>query len=594
MQETPKFIRDFSKEHSQNKRDRIAHDIKTQRKSFFEKQEEQKTHLKDTEVGIANLEKERQEQETRREQLEQNLEYYSGSFLKKTLSYFKIKALREEALAISEEGDKIASNLLTLKEKKQKIKQEIKTLGKDFENLQKIIPEFLEKEKEKWAETDYHKEDIEKYFKEDFLEKLSLEDYTLLLKRFPSEMLTHVTRQGVRDHVGMFYHQAGEGDYSNGFIEIVKDGRLKSPLGVHISEDGKDKSIAEFLELQKCESREEGYTKLKEAVLTDEFDIGYSGSYADRKAIHFAVEEVANAYYGAERGNEIFFSYPSNYIASSYFFDHQLHRAGGGIHNDRWIYEKEKTGIPLDAGLVFIPKETLVNPETGSRYELDEDNTPLKNEEYIKIFKDFFEWSEFDAIKKELAKQYPSSRKEYIVDLEKEENEDVQYFLEKTRGIRKKIQEKFGPLDRKILSSMLSHENMKKLSKYKNPETRTDRELMGMTVHRAIESCLKESGILYKEAKNPISSQEFWENYFKEYPEQKPSKIVYYEGVDPTQALRNWREENGLEKKSDDPYMGFAENKIDPREMKFDMSQERFLSLARKAIDTFFDNKKTS
>ncbi|MBI4004538.1 hypothetical protein HY358_00200, partial [Candidatus Roizmanbacteria bacterium] len=56
-----------------------------------------------------------------------------------------------------------------------------------------------------------------------------------------------------------------------------------------------------------------------------------------------------------------------------------------------------------------------------------------------------------------------------------------------------------------------------------------------------------------------IRSQEFWENYFREHPEQRPKHVVYYREDSPTKALDAWRQCTGLTKKSDSKTLDFDE-----------------------------------
>ena len=54
------------------------------------------------------------------------------------------------------------------------------------------------------------------------LSVISLDDYARLLRKFPNHMLTHVVRQGVRDHSGPD-HYGGSLKFHNGLKELLKD-----------------------------------------------------------------------------------------------------------------------------------------------------------------------------------------------------------------------------------------------------------------------------------------------------------------------------------------------------------------------------------
>lgn len=47
-----------------------------------------------------------------------------------------------------------------------------------------------------------------------------------------------------------------------------------------------------------------------------------------------------------------------------------------GDHNDYFVMPREN-GIPIDASLVFLPKNILVNPENGSKYLKYDDENPV-------------------------------------------------------------------------------------------------------------------------------------------------------------------------------------------------------------------------
>lgn len=99
------------------------------------------------------------------------------------------------------------------------------------------------------------------------------------------------------------------------------------------------------------------------------------------------------------------------------------------------------------------------------------------------------------------------------------------------------------------------------------------------------------AGIKFKKAKQTISSKDYWEKYFDENPDERPSKYVFYQGADPTKALKDWRSENNLSRK---PHKEILDKRILdksdkplPDEIKGEMS--RFKSLAYQAIDKYFE-----
>ena len=107
------------------------------------------------------------------------------------------------------------------------------------------------------------------------------------------------------------------------------------------------------------------------------------GFWRDRTSVHVAKNNVLNSHYGAESGNEIFYVFPADVVMSQSSVDQNLLYGGHKEvkigeqtrkipydsqedHNDVSIFVDD--GLPIDAGLVFIPKDTLVDPSTGSKY----------------------------------------------------------------------------------------------------------------------------------------------------------------------------------------------------------------------------------
>src|SRR5690606_22818361 len=102
--------------------------------------------------------------------------------------------------------------------------------------------------------------------------------------------------------------------------------------------------------------------------------------YPDDASIHFATGKVLDTFYGGEQGNQVFAVFPADVIASQYNFSFN---DGGKTtfdahENDEWndlfVYPNDTSdpGIDLDVGLVFLPKSTVVDKETGSQYQIAE------------------------------------------------------------------------------------------------------------------------------------------------------------------------------------------------------------------------------
>lgn len=569
----PRFIKEFSKKESAPERRETAEKIKTERAKHFEETKSEKEKIEKLRENISERERNLDKLLKEITGLQNEIEQISFSFIKKILNYFQLKKLRADLIV----GEKSFNELKQLQE--HELAEEQRSVNEaqrskpplEFREAKAILNNFYSEQIEKWVSGDYTEEELKKYFAEDYLASLSLEDYPLLLRRFPQEVVTHVTRQGIRDHAGAsMQHAFGEGAYVDSFMRMCHDGRLRSPLAVSLVEEEKEKALEEFLmanlDLSKIQSEKEALSKLDEFINPTVV----SGSFSDRMAIHFAAEEVADKFYGSEKGNEIFFVYPCAHIASQYYFSGTL-TSGGGNCNDQWVWANEERGIDIDAGLVFIPESAKVDKRTGSRYELDENMNPKINEDYVNAFKKLISLPDFSDFVERI-------RKLPYVPLEEV---DASELLE---PFRHRIIQELGITDKRLHNALFNGIFTSKILQYLERKDDDQEKLTGI-IHEA----LKFQGILFVETKDPISSKDFWENYFAKDPSTKPSKIVYYQGMDPTNALAKWRKEQGIDKKLDERtdvlYRKRAVSEVGPEALA---GSDRFKALAEKVIHQHF------
>lgn len=592
MPKESKIIKEFSKENLQDERNEAAKKIREHRSRYFDAVKEKNDKGKD----IDNLEKNILQDENKLdellnqiEELGRQIDSFSGSFLKKILNHQKVKKLQADLSIGNQSFEDLKSKL---EESKKDVKNRKFALNEIYPlvNLRdaKIVSEgFHIRELEKWKNSEYDFETLEKYFNEDNLERLSIEDYIILLQRFPSNMLTHVTRQGIRDHSGHMFHLAGVGEYSNGFMEILKDGRLRSPLGVYLSQENKKQAIEKFLHLDLYDSKEKALEDLNTRLNPQ--SMGDAGSYSDSSAIHFATEEVADVYYGSERFNEMFICFPSALIASQYYYNGNIISGGSGYWNDAWVWANEERGIDLECGIVFIPKNAKVDRKTGSRYELDENQNPIVNESNVEMLKrvigvddfeiddinkEFEEYNKYDNYFKEAHESFFQKNKDRLKKMLNIEDEHLLNIIAENPGILKRIKE--------IHNIYLNYND----NPYDNHETRVGAE---------IRKILEENGLYYKHATNTISSQDFWENHFKESGTKKPNKIVYYEESSPTMALYNFRKRNhlnyNLTREHTKEANKLSNHSLSRKDQIATFGIDRFRDLALEVIDEYFDRK---
>lgn len=464
----------------------------------------------------------------------------------------------------------------------------------DFrKKTEECLNNFYNNETKRWTESGYTAEDVKKYFNPEHLASLSIEEYELLMQRFPSQMVTHVTRQVIRDHLGAVNHFAGINKYWDGFNTTMKNGRkLKHQLSLSVGELSKDEALENFLKrgfinLDGCENEEQALEALDE--FSDFKNLHYDGSMWDFTSIHVATEEVADAHYGAEKYNEIFFTFPSALIASQYAYSGQLDQAGGDYHNNQWIWSKDEEGMPVDAGVVFIPKNTPVSPRNGSRYELDADMNPKENTELINNLSEKVSKPEFQTLINEMipylgklpfdVNRILSLEEDYVSYKEKEAWDTLKKF-------KTELEKILETNDFKIIKMFFSYDALSCLKERPNQE---------INVGQTIKNILYTEGYSFELAKDSIRAEEYWENYFKEHPELRPSKIVYYEQDSPTEGLRTWRANKKLKGGSEELTKKFEENRVSATKTEvpehLSVISKRFKDLAKRAISQHFQNK---
>lgn len=354
--------------------------------------------------------------------------------------------------------------------------------------------DFVSAEKQRFADSPYTMEDVADTFTEQNLCELSMEDYIAVLTKYPNELITHVTRQGVRDHTGMMWHTNGLGEVHNGFKGIIENNALVSTIAARTKDSSLEEAICTFAsnyqlpsidnaewtnkektyderlaELRNAYNDPKNYGKPAAEIIQDFPDLqayhptsihdiktreemlyqmheeqknprsADSGGYHfpplfDKLSVHFAVTNVLDNLYGGETGNECFLVYPQAMVDTNYQHMGVLFQwEPTSQHNDLGVLPKTNAGIPIEAGLIFLPKNAQVDPKTGSKYRLEN----------------------------------------------------------------------------------------------------------GKSIGNADDG--------YALAENPISSQQYWQQYLEDYAKGMNLKVVYYDAsLSPTQALISWQRENGI------------------------------------------------
>lgn len=518
----PKFIKEFSKQHSRQERQQLATEIRIKRKEYFDKKDE----------VIGKLEK------------------------------------------LEDVEDKIV---------------EAVELKAGFESLssgtQGMLKGFYSEQVEKWSESDYAKEDIQRYFTEEHLSSLNLDEYLTLWRRFPSEVVTHITRQGVRDHFGHESHTAGMAEYHENFVKLLQDGRVRSVFGHMMVTDQKEKAVAKYLKLHGVEDKEDALIHFEQVIDINPVSMFNPGGYPDSMAVHLATEQVADVFYGAESGNEIFFAFPSALIASQYHFKGMVAADREDVEsepkwNDLWVWANEEKGIPINAGLVFIPADAKVDRRTGSKYAIDEAGKAVVNQHCVDQLKGVVASPLYKSLSEEILNGIYN---ELDGDQLEQMNDDIQ---EKLKPYKDRLKTNFGIEDETLQNFVLDPFSLSFFLRNAHNQHIIDPELSEKNIIHG----LLRAGLYLKESEDTISSKGYWKNFFNAHPNLRPSKVVYYSGGDPSEALYEFRQQNNLTRRRTEDELGFEKGRVtddSSQDVPF-RGKERFRGVVLEVIDKIY------
>jgi hypothetical protein len=562
------YVKEFSKETAPEERSALAREITEQRIANRKALQLHQENLQRLDQEGTEAERLRDTALARIQGLNEQLAKISKDFIPNILQKKSISGLEDSIRATEQEADEhkiLHSNL-----HQQRASLENEELEDTRPFLRQKIQEFYIREYERWKEIP-SPETAAAELTEEHLAQLSLEDYVKLWRRYPCEVVTHVTRQGIRDHLGSMDHTVGVGEFHNGFVGIMEKRRLQSVIGKMAEKELSEDALAKYLKLEEAlassKTKTEAFHKISTTVSEligffrngeRDYPSNGAGSYPDFSSVHFAAEEAASYLYGAEEGNEIFYVFPSIFVASQYFFRGQPTNGGGGNHNDVWVWPRDEKGLNLDAGIVFLPADANVDPANGSRYQVIEG----KGVE--------------DEALKETLRNLIRTKDEHLINLAKQAHRDTtahDQLIEElhTRGLHNRQLAEYLHATHWLVRHF-----------------RQDGFVFDAWFEHHLEDDLLKCGALYKKAEQTVPSKEYWEKFFAEHPEKRPSKLVYYTGGDPTAALRTWREEQGLVKVSPNPNLGFEDHSVwidSPQALK---GIDRFESIVLSTVEKYF------
>lgn len=480
----------------------------------------------------------------------------------------------------------LESEVTAITEQTASLQQELSALRRELDRVAErhaSIPnpaDLLRGYYESQASTPLSLEQKQDLLKPERISNLSTEEYIALWRKLNPYFLTHVTRQGFRDHNMMLFHSAGMREYHNGFIGALRDARqLRSPMVVRELPDRSEASVEQWLEDILVLGSEEAALQ----ALEHRFHISFADTprYPDSTSIHFAAQDVAHQYYGAERGNEVFFVFPTDVIASQYDFAfhggrHEFTRPQSELKwNDVFVWPSdiEQGNIPLDTGFVFLPSETRVDPETGSKYASEVrvangKETRLLIEDMSLVRKVVELPNSFSAVGRLTQKLITVRSASDAWGVEEALDALREVIPEALRGV--------GMTDDTARTVAVAL-----LDRFRYEES--------LFSEQVVKDVLEDSGALYLRPKETISAKRFWQDWFAANPESAPKHVVFYDG-DPTTSVFRFLASNGIGRadtsETHGKLLGFADRYVadmhtDPRAYR---GQDELLEVCKKVI----------
>jgi hypothetical protein len=396
--------------------------------------------------------------------------------------------------------------------------------------------------------------------KPEVLSSLSVEEFFAVWRRLDPNFVSHVTRHGIRDHNSMWEHSGGLEEWHDSAKKIFESGgRLLTPFAARGLSGFTEAEIKSFLsqEILNLPNEEEAKRVFRSTVNTS---LASAPNYPDKTAVHFAVQIVLNDYYGGESDNEVFFIIPADVLASQHIFHSSKYDLDRPDQNKKfndlfvWPVDHQKPFISANNGICFMPRSTLVDPATGSKYatalevidgltvrvpiknkivpgqfsawikEIGSNNDVMMKAELLKSEQEKLQqlWSERSASRSwDLSHEYQIRDQSRVV-------EATQQYL--SSAIESELVRIGLPGD--CLSALSTH--IAKIA----AESRDLGDFVEQLHDRFIEQATNKFKLELSRAESPITAEQFWKSYFETNPGYAPARVIFYDG-DPTQAVRD-------------------------------------------------------
>ncbi len=208
-------------------------------------------------------------------------------------------------------------------------------------------------------------------------------------------------------------------------------------------------------------------------------------------------------------------------------------------NGENWQVRKKGERININAGILFVPKSTMVDERTGSKFVLDSEGFPKIDENfYVKLWNITSEWNG----------QYVWSRlsecaKKRSAKEEKEERGIAKQGLAIMKGVLDSDYVEFmADFERQYTGDSMSEEKRDVMRQFlvatENRWLRTHNYYAdGVTDEDAwddMNMAIRRIQMVYKiglmKPKRLVTAESYWREYFQNNPRMQPSKIVYYDG----------------------------------------------------------------
>lgn len=496
--------------------------------------------------------------------LKADLKEHEDKFFTKILRVFGIAdskkfEMEDQAKQITLKEKELDASLTSWREDISNLKRELEclpqpqTIGRGFE--------------EKMLSRPLSQDEKIKLLKPEVLSTLSVDEFFILWRRLDPWFVSHVTRHGIRDHNSMWEHSAGLEDWHDSASKIFEsDGRLLTPFAAQGLGSFSAADIEGFLakSILKSPTRQEAKETFNATVNAS---LAIAPNYPDKTAVHFAVQTVLDDYYGGESGNEIFFVIPADVIASQHLFHSSKFDLDRPDENRKfndlfvWPADHQKPFISANNGICFLPKSTLVDPETGSKYATQLEvvdgitkRIPIKDQIICQKFSSWVESiseakgivSNIELLKSEQQKLTQLNQARYSsrggsVELEYQFRDQSRLVDASAKYLQTGIESELGKIGMPVDCIESIAEKVTKVA----INARDMDQLIDNLNEAFVSQMIDKFKLEFRRADLPITAEEFWRGHFEKNPTHSPARIIFYDGS-PTQAVRDCLIENDV------------------------------------------------